>query len=247
MMIQASIDEIFASMQGEGPRVGERHIFVRFQGCDIRCRYCDTVAALKPVGGTCRAQKRSGSFDHEQVQNPLTADRLTALCTRLKVRGPSKPVLSLTGGEPLLQQEFLSAWLPLVRPGFRVYLETNGILFSALQDLAGLIDVVSMDIKLPSATGLRPYWEEHRKFLAAALGTECFAKTVVTNDTVQEDILTAAAVLAEVDCSIPLIIQPASGAHAPLPSMLLDFQDAVLCILADVRIIPQAHKILQVP
>src|SRR5208282_2838076 len=44
-MKDARINEIFASIQGEGLWIGQRHIFVRFQGCDIHCRYCDTPAA----------------------------------------------------------------------------------------------------------------------------------------------------------------------------------------------------------
>lgn len=177
----------------------------------------------------------------------MTADRLSALCTRLAVSGRSRPVLSLTGGEPLLQQDFLSAWLPQMRPAFSVYLETNGIQFEALQHIVDLIDVVSMDIKLPSATGLRSYWEEHRKFLAASRGKECFVKAVMTNDTSRDDIVTAAKIILSIDASVPFILQPATGCAAPAPAMLLAFQEIALTILGDVRVIPQVHKMLQVP
>jgi len=51
-----------------------------------------------------------------------------------------------------------------MRPAFRIYLETNGIPFDALQHVIDLIDVVSMDIKLPSATGLRPFWKNTGNF-----------------------------------------------------------------------------------
>jgi len=241
------IDEIFSSIQGEGPHIGERHIFVRFQGCDIRCRYCDTPAAIKTAGAACRAQKTTASFDAEQVPNPVAADLLVSLCRRLVIRSVARPVLSLTGGEPLLQQRFLAEWLPLMRPAFRIYLETNGIQAMALKELAGLVDVVSMDIKLPSATGLRPFWDEHQRFLAAAAGKDCFAKAVVTKDTLQKDMVRAAEVIAGVDPAIPLIIQPASGVYAPIPAMLLEFQEMAMNILDDVRVIPQAHNMLQVP
>jgi organic radical activating enzyme len=156
-------------------------------------------------------------------------------------------MLSLTGGEPLLQQDFLSAWLPQMRPAFRIYLETNGIQFEVLQHLIDLIDVVSMDIKLPSATGLRPFWEEHRKFLAASRGKECFVKAVITSDTSQDDIVTAARIVSNADPSVPFILQPATGQAAPAPAMLLAFQEMALGILGDVRVIPQVHKMLQVP
>jgi organic radical activating enzyme len=246
-MVTAFIDEVFSSLQGEGPRIGERHIFVRFQGCHIRCRFCDTPAAIQPNGDVCRAQRSLTSFEPEEVPNPMTADRLSDLCTRLAVPGRSRPVLSLTGGEPLLQQDFLSAWLPQMRQVFRIYLETNGIKFAALQNVVHLIDVVSMDIKLPSATGLRPFWEEHEKFLAASRGKECFVKAVMTNDTSQDDIVTAARIIFSVDPTVPFILQPATGYAAPAPAMLLAFQEMALGILGDVRVIPQVHKMLQVP
>ncbi len=252
-MQKAYIDELFSSIQGEGPWIGQRQIFVRFMGCDMGCRYCDTPAAAQPIKpgngpkGPCRAQKTADSFDYEEVPNPLAADDLTALCSRLAIPGPSHTWLSLTGGEPLLQSAFLSEWLPQARQNFRIYLETNGIRYEAMNDVKDMVDVVSMDFKLPSATGLRPFWEEHKKFLSAALGRGLFIKAVVTGDTANDDIVTAANIIAGVDSAIPLIIQPASGQHAPDSLRLLKFQQTALAIIRNVRVIPQAHKMLNVP
>ena len=39
---KVKIREIFKSIQGEGPHVGEQQVFVRFCGCNLKCRYCDT-------------------------------------------------------------------------------------------------------------------------------------------------------------------------------------------------------------
>lgn len=41
-MIKANINEIFASIQGEGRYVGEKQLFVRFSSCNLKCAYCDT-------------------------------------------------------------------------------------------------------------------------------------------------------------------------------------------------------------
>ncbi|HUI45527.1 MAG TPA: 7-carboxy-7-deazaguanine synthase QueE [Nitrospirota bacterium] len=252
-MIYANLNEVFASIQGEGVRIGERHIFVRFQGCDMRCCFCDTPASIasvdNPVGQVlCSIQvSRELSSTREQIPNPVSVSQLAELCSRLVVPGPGRPILSLTGGEPLLQQEFLAYWLPQVRKDFRIYLETNGVHVDAMKKISSAIDVVSMDFKLPSATGLRAFWDEHRRFLLAAAGTDLFVKAVVTRVTHSEDILVSARIIADINKSIPFVIQPASGYLKPNPQMLVEFQNAALGTIEDVRVIPQTHKILGVP
>ena len=161
-MKTAPIEEIFASIQGEGPWTGQRHIFVRFIGCDMQCQYCDTPTAAgglngRPDNGFCRAQKSTGSFEHDRVPAALSPRQLTEFCSRLIIPGPSRPIISLTGGEPLLHLDFLAAWLPEIQSRFRIYLETNGLRYHAMEELRAMIDTVSMDFKLPSAKGQRPF------------------------------------------------------------------------------------------
>jgi organic radical activating enzyme len=247
-MQSGSIEEIFASIQGEGPWIGQRHIFIRFRGCDISCRYCDTPAARKgDREQPCRVQRGPDSFATETIPCPVTPEQLSQFCSRLFIPGPGKPVLSLTGGEPLLHESFLSVWLPLMKKRSVIYLETNGINHQAMSDLRQMVDVVSMDVKLPSATGLRPFWNEHEKFLSAARGTALLVKAVVTAETCLDDVLTAARLVSVQGPEIPFILQPAGGRQAPHPDILIRFQNAALGIVRDVRVIPQAHKILNVP
>ena len=42
MSNKAKIKEIFTSIQGEGPFIGHKQLFVRFCGCNLSCKYCDT-------------------------------------------------------------------------------------------------------------------------------------------------------------------------------------------------------------
>lgn len=251
-MAGAYLDEVFASIQGEGPFIGQRHLFVRFLGCDLRCRYCDTPAAVAVTeqegkGRPCRIQRSAASFDYDRAPNPVSLPDLTEFCSRLIVKGPARPWLSLTGGEPLLQKDFLSTWLPSLRKEYQIYLETNGIHADAMQGLRDLVDIISMDCKLPSATGLRPFWEEHRNFLAAAGGRTLFVKAVITSDTVMDDVTTAARLINEQSSSILLVLQPAAGRLAPSSELLLKFQRSALGIIQDVRVILQAHKLMNVP
>jgi 7-carboxy-7-deazaguanine synthase len=252
-MIYARLNEVFASIQGEGIRIGERQIFVRFQGCDISCCFCDTPASMADDDNLVRQTYCSAQISpkiasaRQQIPNPVSISRLTDLCAGLVVPGAGRPILSITGGEPLLQDAFLACWLPQVRKDFRIYLETNGIHTDSLIKLRHAIDIVSMDFKLPSATGLRAFWEEHRRFLHAASETDVFVKAVVTRVTHREDVLISAQIIADINKSIPLVLQPASGGLKPDPYMLMDFQDVALGTVEDVRVIPQAHKILNVP
>lgn len=195
----------------------------------------------------CRVQKGIASFERESVPNPLSSAQVTDLCSRLAAPGQRRPWLSLTGGEPLHQQEFLIDWLPAVRVVFRVYLETSGIHFRAVEAIRDFVDVVSMDFKLPSATGMRPFWDEHERFLRAVAGKDVFVKAVITRDTTRTDVELAAKVIETVEGGVPLILQPATGPHAPDVPLLLSFQEAALAILDDVRVIPQVHRMMNVP
>ena len=251
-MLSATINEVFASVQGEGPWAGQRHIFVRFIGCDLRCAYCDTPDAVKDNSGggaeqPCHAQISAASFEREPVPNPIASSSLTNLCSRLVLPGPARPVVSLTGGEPLLHLAFLKEWAASVRPLFKIYLETSGVHHDAMRGLADLVDVVSMDIKLPSATGERPRWEDHRAFLSAAAGPLLFVKAVVTSSTSDDDIRTAARLLEQHDRRLTFVLQPAGGSFSPDPKALLRFQHLALALLEDVRVIPQLHKVLGMP
>jgi organic radical activating enzyme len=244
-MLNASIAEIFSSVQGEGPWVGQRQIFVRFIGCDIACKYCDTRQGAG--ASQCRVQTAPLSFYAEEMPSLVSSDRLTALCSRLIIPGPYKPVISLTGGEPLLHAAFLAEWLPGLKEAFRVYLETSGIHYKPMQELGRFIDLVSMDLKLPSAAGLKPLWDLHERFLSALQGRSCYAKSVVTGDTCLDDVLRAVRLLAGFDPAMTFVIQPATGAYAPDADLLIRFQNAALGVLGDVRVIPQIHPMLKLP
>ena len=168
----ALVNEIFSSVQGEGPWLGQRQVFVRFVGCDIACRYCDTpeptVPGMREDTLACRAQKNASSFAFEEVSGKMSGGSLSICLSRSFLPGPSRPVVSVTGGEPLLHRAFLELWLPMLKKSSSIYLETNGLQESAMAALRQHVDVISMDFKLPSATGLRPFWEDHRRFLEAA-------------------------------------------------------------------------------
>lgn len=155
--------------------------------------------------------------------------------------------ISLTGGEPLLYFNFLKFLIPPLREKrYRIYLDTNGILPDKIKEIIGLLDVVAMDIKLPSSTKDKPFWDEHREFLAISRLKEVFVKSVITSETSEGDLNRAVNLVESIDKNIPFILQPASAFKdfnaVPEISVLEKWQRAANSKLKDVRIIPQLHK-----
>src|SRR6266478_2213742 len=108
------ITEIFKSVQGEGTRAGLPCVFVRLTGCNLRCTWCDTSYAFH--GG----KKMS-------VDDVLA--RVDELCGRAEEQSGAAaivPLVELTGGEPLLQEEIYPLAETLVARGYTVMIETSG-------------------------------------------------------------------------------------------------------------------------
>lgn len=212
------IREIFASIQGEGPYIGYKQLFIRFCGCNLHCEYCDTEFDVK----------NSKEYSAEEL-------------AKIVNKNLDCHSVSLTGGEPLLNVEFLKEFLP--ESTLPVYLETNGTLPDKLKEIIDFVDYVSADIKLPSCTGLKPLWEEHDKFFEIASQKELFAKMVFDNNVTDEEIKQACDLCAKYD--IELILQPKMNGN--IPSVSSDFMQEVLNkSYGKVRLIPQVHKFINV-
>jgi len=244
---EAYLVEIFSAIQGEGPIVGSRQIFVRFLGCHIQCAYCDTPATHTKQRN-CRVERTPGLRDFESIANPLPVHQVLEIIEGLEAFPGLHDSISLTGGEPLQHIRSLMALFPLLKPRFRLYLETDGILWQNLEACIAQIDHVGMDMKLPSATGLQPYWQEHSQFLPIAARKEVFVKLVFTKDSTLEELDTALEIVAGIDKEIPVILQPVTPygivRHPPSPEQVLNWQSRAKQILKQVRVIPQTHKMI---
>ena len=128
------INEIFSSIEGEGIRSGYLATFVRTQGCNLRCIYCDTKY----------------SWDEDKGFVNMSIDEIVDKCRELGNRR-----ITLTGGEPLLQPDIIELVERLTRENYEVNIETNGAV-----DLKPLIKndnidrrqlIITMDWKSPSS------------------------------------------------------------------------------------------------
>jgi len=118
--------EIFRSLQGEGVLIGTPTVFIRLQGCNLHCEWCDTEYAKE--GGK--------EMSIEQILHEVEEQRTQFIC--------------LTGGEPLLQKDSIRLMNRLLEKLYHVTLETNGSF--SLDDVPCAENMlISMDIKCPSS------------------------------------------------------------------------------------------------
>lgn len=240
-MDTTNVIEIFSSIQGEGLYVGARQLFVRLPGCNLNCCYCDTKES-HVTPDRCRIEMRAGSRSFKAYQNPVEGAFLKEKIQEMLDALPHQAI-SVTGGEPLCHPSVIRELAQFRVP---VYLETNGTMWEALREVMSAIDIISMDIKLPSITG-KDCWREHEVFLHTAKEKELFVKMVVAAETTEEEVMQAVEMVARADRSIPIILQPVTPTgtiHAIDAETMLRYQEMALAHLKDVRVIPQTHKFL---
>jgi len=180
--------------------------------------------------------------------NPVTAGEIRALVDDLLVHESPIDAIALTGGEPLLQAEFVGELLadgPFPVP---VLLETNGMLPRRLSGVLSLIDIISMDLKLPSNSGEPAFWDEHAAFVALAAGKDVYVKILVDATTADAEVARAAQLVARHGGrQVPTYLQPivdAAGRATIAAARLDEFYRIARGALDAVRVVPQTHKLL---
>ncbi|MDX2171351.1 MAG: 7-carboxy-7-deazaguanine synthase QueE [Deltaproteobacteria bacterium] len=243
-MAQGFLSEIFVSFQGEGIHAGRRQLFVRLAGCNLRCRYCDTPDSLERVPSFRVYDADGGS---RELPNPVSPAAALAAALPLLDGEPIDGV-AVTGGEPLMQAAFVAELLADARLPRPRLLETNGMLPDPLAEVLPVVDVVSMDIKLPSNSGERAFWEPHARFLDLA-ADKAYVKVLIDAGTDLAEVERAADLTRNRAPRASLFLQPISAPNGGIDldaAGLSRFFRAARERHPDVRLLPQAHKALAI-
>ncbi len=100
--------EIFRTVEGEGNWVGLPVSFIRLEGCNLRCPWCDTPYSYDG--------KSFQELTLEEIFNKVNAFGLKRVC--------------ITGGEPFLTEELPELIGVFLKEGYKVLIETNGTLWN---------------------------------------------------------------------------------------------------------------------
>lgn len=125
------IAEIFGpTIQGEGPNVGKKTLFVRVTGCDFKCSWCDSKFAWKINENTVK-------YNPDQL-----ASELIQKCEKTHTNN-----VVITGGNPCLY-DFSDVLKALREKEIRVDIETQG---SILPQWLKSVNVLVISPKAPSS------------------------------------------------------------------------------------------------
>lgn len=206
--------EIFDSIDGEGIFTGCLATFIRLGGCNMRCSYCDTGYALNAKDGV-----------------EMSIDDIVC---RAKLIGNTH--ITLTGGEPLINQDSLRLVSALCDAGFIVNIETNGSVDVTL--FQNDKTVITMDYKTISSG-------ENKKMSIDRINTlrKCDVLKIVCEESDFGDIT---AMLLKIKTEATVFISPVFGKIEP--KSLVSFAKRLRnCGLKNIRVQVQLHKIIWNP
>ncbi|MCR5264999.1 MAG: 7-carboxy-7-deazaguanine synthase QueE [Cyanobacteria bacterium RUI128] len=242
-MNRAKIKEIFSSIQGEGPFIGCKQIFVRFCACNLSCAYCDTD--FYPT-----------NINDKNTFFEFTPDELADyLKSNFDIN--STHSISLTGGEPLIWADFLKEFMPKLN--VRYYLETNATIDDNAKIVLPLTDILAADIKLPSCSGIENAFDLHKKFFDvvkstrnknkkyfSVLNNNSFAKVVFDDNITDDEIETTVDFAKKYDFEI--ILQPRMQEDKPAigSECMMEIFEKFVKQYKPTRLIPQVHKFINV-
>ena len=160
------VNEIFKSIEGEGPNFGKPAIFLRTAQCNLKCTWCDTKYTWDWK-----------NYDFSKEVKEMTIDEVKDTITDLEIKH-----LVITGGEPLLQQDDLADLLSFLKPDFYVEVETNCTILPNKM-LTDLIDQWNVSPKTENSGNALELYENNECYYFFANQENAFFKYVVEDET----------------------------------------------------------------
>ncbi|MCP4482706.1 MAG: 7-carboxy-7-deazaguanine synthase QueE [bacterium] len=219
-MQKYKIVEIFDSIQGEGPYLGERQIFIRLGECNLSCVYCDTDF------------KRYVLMTAKEIFDQV-----------------NEKTIVFTGGEPLLQSGLIKEIRKLehfVLKKNRIMLETNATLSSQLAEVIDYVDVFSCDYKLRKYANIDQ--KEHQQFFAKLEAkNKNFYVKIITDDDISLEEFKEEIKYLQVNKNTKIILQPIFKESLQYSAQFIKYHQILLNKgFEKVFFIPQVHKFLGV-
>ena len=159
------INEIFKSIQGEGPNFGKPAIFLRTAQCNLKCTWCDTKYTWDWE-----------NYDYTKEVKEMTLEEIKEQILDLEIKH-----LVITGGEPLLQQDDLADLLSFLKPDFYVEIETNCTILPNKM-LTDLVDQWNVSPKTENSGNPLELYENDECYYFFANQKNCFFKYVVEDE-----------------------------------------------------------------
>lgn len=211
-LYKVRVVEIFRSVEGEGKWVGLPAVFVRLEGCNLRCSWCDTAY----------------SYDGKSYRE-LSVDEVLEEVSNFNVQR-----VCITGGEPFFSENLHILVERLVKNGYTVFIQTNGTLWN--DNFSGLNwgkIYITCSPKPPFYfvhKNLIPYIRELKFVVDESLDLSHILKDDY-RDILKTDVV---------------ILQPESN-RKEMVQKALDLQDKLLRFGVESRVIPQCHKLMNLP
>ncbi|MDP9490134.1 MAG: 7-carboxy-7-deazaguanine synthase QueE [Thermoproteota archaeon] len=231
----ARVSEIFTSIEGEGIFVGKKTLFIRFSGCHLKCRWCDTKYALPLDSGT--------EYQIDEIEDLI-----------IRELQPFTYKVNFTGGEPLLQTDAVIKLADFIKKqtNLKTYIESSCFDSELFSKVLPYIDICKIEFKTDDSKVVEDEVYDNLLFneikcleLAVESNKTTYIKIVVTNSTNLESFkILVYNISKKIKPSdiLGFIIQPSHGVDQPTVNKLLDTYDIVQPMFPEVRIIPQLHK-----
>ena len=159
------INEIFKSIQGEGPNFGKPAIFLRTAQCNLKCTWCDTKYTWDWK-----------NYDYTKEVKEMTLEEIKEQLMTFEIKH-----LVITGGEPLLQQDDLADLLSFLKPDFYVEIETNCTILPNKM-LTDLVDQWNVSPKTENSGNPLELYDNDECYYFFANQENCFFKYVVEDE-----------------------------------------------------------------